>query len=574
VKTRGLALALVLAGCHGGDPAKAPEKAPASTASAPERAPAAPARVRFGDATAAAQIRFTHMSGRSGRRYYVEPHSGGCAAFDADGDGRTDLYAVDGGPLPGYTGAQKRSNRLFRNRGDGTFEDVTDRAGVAGRDYGFGAFPADFDGDGDEDLFVTNFGKNLLYRNRGDGTFEDVTAAAGLGLPAGWSTGAAWFDADGDGDLDLYVVHYVQYDLEHNVECWRGGVKNYCAPADFQAEQDRFYRNRGDGTFEDATDAFGIAPGNGKGLGALVHDLDADGKPDVYVANDETPKLLYHGLGGGKFEEIGLRTGLAVNMNGAVQAGMGIDAGDLDGDGRPDVVVSNFQDEGINDFRQQQPMLFTDRALSTGLGPESTRSLGFGVLLFDVDLDGDLDVFVANGHVWDNIADTQPLVTYKQRNLLGINDGRGQLTESSREAGDAFARPDVTRGACLIDFDADGDQDLFLIHLDGDAQLLRNETAHGHWLGLVLEGKGMNREALGARLRVTAGGRTQTLQNWRVRGYLSTSERALHVGLGAAERVEKVEIAWPDGGTTSLADLAADALYTVDEATGKATPRR
>ena len=582
---RALILAAALSGCadRGAPPAAPPPAAP-PIAQPVAKAPATPppgasavssATLRFTDITEPSGIRFTQSSGRSGQRFYLEPHAGGCAAFDADGDGLTDLFAVDGGPLPGYEGPHQKPSRLFLARGDGTFEDATEKAGLSGRDYGFGAFPADYDGDGDDDLFVTNFGPDLLYRNNGDGTFTEVAATAGV-AGAGWSTGAAWLDGDGDGDLDLYVVHYVVFDLAKNRECWANGVRNYCTPYGFEAEGDRYFENQGDGTFRDATAKAGVAPANGKGLGAVAHDLDGDGHPDVYVSNDETPNLYYRGLGGGRFQEAGLVSGLAVNAHGAVQAGMGIDVGDLDGDLRPDVMVANFQNEGIDDFRQLQPGAFTDLAARTGLGLESSRGLGFAVLLFDVDLDGDLDAFLANGHVWDNIAETQPLVTYGQRNLLGQNDGAGHFTEVSTQAGEVFQRADVTRSACLLDVDEDGDQDVFLVNLDAGALLLRNDTPREarHWIGLRLDGKAPNTQALGARLTVTAGGRTQALQNWRVRGYLSTSERTLRVGLGAAASAEVVDVIWPDGTAAHLTDLAADRIHAIDQASGRASPVR
>ena len=576
----GAGVALALAACQSGAPSGAkppvaPSQAPSHT---PSAAPPAPGpTLAFSDATAASGLKFSQFSGRSGRRYYLEPHAGGCAAFDADGDGLTDLYAVDGGPLPGYDGPLRRSNRLFRNKGDGTFEDVTTHAGVAGKGYGFGAFPADYDGDGDEDLLVTNYGNVELFRNKGDGTFEDVTKTSGLKTP-GWTTGAAFFDADGDGDLDLYVVHYVQYDVASARGCWRRGQRNHCTPYDFTPEQDQLFENRGDGTFRDVTATAGLVTpnttGNGNGLGAVVYDFDQDGHPDVYVANDESPKLFYHGQGGLRFEEIGMRIGAATSGDGAMQAGMGIDAGDVDGDGRPDLVVSNFQDEGINDFRQIAPLMFEDRGARSGLSHSAVLSLGFSVLLFDADLDGDRDVYVATGHVWDNIAETQPGVTYAQRDLLGQNDGHGNFTDVGATAGPPFQQETVSRGACLLDADNDGDQDLFVVHLDGPATLLKNVTPRGdrHALGLQFSSPGKNHQALGARVTVRAGGLTQMLQNWRVRGYLSTSERTMRLGLGTAAKADAVEVVFPGGKTVTVNDLAGDRVYVIDEATGQATP--
>ena len=571
-------IVLALSACRDRSPAPiAPPPSPPVEAKSPAAAPESkkppaptptPAEIRFTDVTAAAGLTFKHMSGRSGRRYYLEPHSGGCAVLDADGDGLPDIYTVDGGPLPGYEGEQKRSNRLFRNRGDGTFEDVTQRAGVAGRHYGFGALAGDYDGDGDDDIFISNYGPDLLYRNRGDGTFEDVPNAGGASHD-GWSTSAAWLDADGDGDLDLYVTRYVGYAVESDRKCWRGQTDNYCTPYHYKAEGDSVFVNQGDGSFVDGSRALGILPGVGKGLGAIAYDFDLDGRHDVYVANDETHNLLYHGRSDGRLEEVGLQWGVAVNGDGIAQAGMGIDAGDIDGDGRPDLVVTNFQHEPINDYRQRIPMVFTDAARTTGLLVPSIATLGFAALLFDVDLDADLDVFIANGHVWDNVGAIESDVKYGQRNFLGRNEN-GRFTEISSQAGEAFGREDVSRGTCLLDYDADGDLDLLVINLDDGALLLRNDTvrADRHWIGLRFEGEGPNRQAIGARYRVTVGEHTQVGQNWRARGYLSTSQRTVHIGLGSANRVDSLKITWPDGRETELRALAADRVHTVDQRSG------
>jgi hypothetical protein len=537
--------------------AAAPTSTPPPAAKTPPSVPAAASEgpaIRFSDVTAAAGIDFRQMTGASERKHYLEPHGGGLP----------DLFAVDGGRLPGYKGKAKPSNRLYRNKGDGSFEDITAPSGLKGSGYGFGAYPADFDGDGDDDLFVTTYGADLLYRNDGARHFSEVGRAAGVAA-GGWSTGAAWFDADGDGDLDLFVAHYVVYDTAGSRACWRHGLRYHCSPYDFQAEQDHLYLNRGDGTFTDATARSGIgAVAAGKGLGALAYDFDLDGRTDLYVANDETPNLLHRNLGGGRFEEVGLQSGVAVNEAGAVQAGMGVDAGDIDGDGLPDLIVTNFQGERNNDYRQLAKFLFADRGLHTGFGPPGQRRLGFGALLFDADLDGDLDAFVANGHVWDNVRQMEPDVGHGQANLVLENRG-GRFHDASAGAGEALLREDVSRGACLLDLEGDGDLDVFYVNLDDRAVLLRNDTARvdRHWLEVRLVGEGGNRRGIGARVELSAGGVVQQRQVRRGRGYLSSSDQVAHFGLGPSEGAERLSVRWPGGPVTELGPVDGDRSMVV-----------
>jgi len=501
------------------------------------------------------------MTGASGRRYILEPHSGGCAVMDANDDGRPDLYAVDGGPLPGYEADRQRGNKLYLNRGDGTFEDATGRAGVAGTGYGLGAFPADYDGDGDDDLLVTQFGPDALYRNRGDGTFEEVGQKAGVAAD-GWSTSAVWWDADADGDLDLFVARYITFTPESHRECWRNGIRYHCSPYDYPAESDRLFVNRGNGRFEDGTSRLGFtAPG--KGLGVLAYDFDLDGRPELYVSNDETRNLLYRRTGA-RYEEVGLPSGVAVNAAGAVQAGMGVDAGDLDADGRPDLVVANFQGERNNDYRQVAPGLFADRGTFSQFGTLSEASLAFTVLLADLDLDGDLDSFVTNGHVWDNVSKMEPTLVYAQPNLILENDG-GRFADVSPAAGEALGRAEVSRCAALLDIEGDGDLDLFYVNLGQRATLLRNDTprAGRHWVSFRLRLPPPNREALGARVEIEAGGRRQQRQQWRTRGFMGSSEPLVHFGLGAAARLDRVVVRWPDGTQTDHSGLAVDRVHVL-----------
>ncbi len=469
-------------------------------------------------------------------------------------------------PGPGERATE--GDRLFRNKGDGTFEDISERSGIASfrRGYGHGIAAGDIDNDGHPDLLLTRWRSYALYRNEGDGTFEDATERLGLGGERGWRTSAAFADLDGDGDLDLYVCHYVDWDPDRSAPCpdpKRPGRNMYCVPRAFEAERDRLYRNDGH-RFVDVSHEAGIATGDidGRGLGVVVADLDADGRPDVYVANDMTPNYLFRNLGGMKFEEMGIASGAGSNSSGGYQAGMGIACGDLDGDGRPDLAVTNFYGESVTLFKNLGDGLFVDRTASAGLAAPTRFVLGFGASFLDADNDGRLDLAISNGHV----NDFRPTIPYAMPAQLFLGDGDGRMVDSSDRAGGCWAAPRVGRGLAVGDLDNDGRQDVLILSQGGPLAYLHNLGPGGHFLTLGLGGTASN---VGAVVRVTSAGRTQT--GWRLSGgsFLSSSDSRLHFGLGAKKggappRVA-VEVKWPSGHIDRHPELKADTAYELIE---------
>ena len=498
------------------------------------------------DVAAQAGLNFRHEHGASGLKLLPETMGAGVAWLDFDGDGALDLYVVQSGRLP-PDGGEGAANRLFRNLGDGSFRDVTRTSRSGQRGYGQGVVAADYDGDGHVDLYVCNYGPDALLRNLGDGTFEEVTTAAGLGLD-GWSSSAAFADADEDGDLDLYVTRYLEFDQSEDIWCGDGdsGERRYCDPTLFLGASDRFYRNEGDGTFRDATVEAGLADADGKGLGVLFTDLDDDGRPDLYVANDLTINLLYRNIGVGRFEAVSLFSGAGLNRDGKAEAGMGLAVGDVDGDLDADLVVSNFDVETNTLYVNRGELLFEDRSAESGFGPPSFNLLGFGTVMADLDRDGDLDVYVANGHIFDR--PRRASLTRPQPDLLLLGDGRGFFAPAA--CGPAFEAREVGRGLAAADYDDDGDLDLAVVNNGGPLQLLRNDVAQGRWLGLRLIGDSPNSEAIGARV-VLLSERTRQVR-WITAGdsYQSTSDRRVLFGLPDGDRPHSLEVRWPDGTIT------------------------
>ncbi len=520
-----------------------------------------PSAEAFVDVSRERGIDFQNVNGATGKKYLVETMLGGAAWLDYDGDGWLDLYLVQGHRHPehaldGPGGPEEPGNVLYRNLSGKRFEDVTAHAGVGDRGYGMGAAVGDFDGDGWPDLYLANYGRNVLYRNRGDGTFEDVTVRAGVGA-GGFSSSATWADLDGDGRLDLFVTRYLVYDTRKDGGCSATvpgtgeKVLAYCHPHHFEGAPDVLFKNLGEGRFQDVTGESGLSASRGwlqgKGLGVVASDFDGDGDPDLLVANDSVPNTLWRNLGGLRFEEVGLETGFALGAEGLPRAGMGIDRGDVDGDGRQDYLVTNFSREA-NTLYLNQGGVFVDASIERNLARASYLPLGFGCRLLDHDLDGDLDLYVANGHIIDNAEVLHPGegITYGQRDLLFENRGGGFFEEVSRESGAWFQRALPGRAVAEADYDNDGDPDLLITHVAGPAVLLENRAGDGkRWIGLDLRtgpGRGV---VYGARVELVLGERRLVREVETDGSYLSAHDPRARFGLPPGSGPLSVHIAWP-----------------------------
>src|SRR3954466_9276758 len=496
----------------------------------PTPAPQAQSPVTFTDITAQSGVSFRQSASPTSQKYLPETMGGGVALFDYDNDGRLDIFFTNGAqlqdPMPKGARPDKRDprfwNRLFHQKADGTFEDVTERAGLRGEGYSMGAAAADFDGDGFADLYVTGYGSTALYRNRGDGTFEDVTQKTRAFAP-GWSTSAGWFDYDRDGRLDLFVARYMDWDFERgSLYCGSPQVRAYCHPDNFKGASPVLLRQKQDGTFEDVSVKAGVADPDGKSLGVAFADFDNDGLSDVFVANDNARQFLFRNKGDGTFEDVALLAGVGYDENGKSFSGMGVDAADYDNDGRVDVFVTALSNETYPLFRNNGEMSFSYATGTTGLGPITIPYSGWGARFADFDADGLRDIFVAQGHVLDTIEQTTGFLLYRQPPLLLRNTGR-PFVNVSESAG--LKVPLAARGAAFGDIDNDGDTDVVLAQTDGPALVLRNSGTKNHWLGLALAGAGTNRQGLGARVVVTdAGGVRQVFDVTGAGSYLSTND--------------------------------------------------
>jgi len=520
--------------------------------------PAAGNRLGFQlvDVTAAAGIDFHHNSGAFGAKYLPETMGSGCAFFDYDGDGWLDLLLVNGMDWPGHK--RRRSTlKLYRNNRNGTFTDVTERAGLAVEMYGMGVAVADYDNDGFPDVLITAVGQNRLFHNTGKGHFVDVTERAGLGGRSSFSTSAVWFDYDRDGLLDLLICNYVKWSPERDVFCSVDGKrKSYCTPEAYHGETCWLFRNRGNGTFEDVTARSGIFDSTSKSLGVALVDYDRDGWLDVLVANDTQPNKLYHNLRNGTFEDVAVRAGIAFSEDGKARAGMGIDAADFDNSGADGIAITNFDNEMMALYRPSRSGGFSDSAIKAGVGQASRESLGFGCAFLDIELDGRLDLAAVNGHIDETVRHIRSNVGYAQPPHLFHNDGQGHFRDIAASAGAGFAAPKVARGLAYGDFDRDGDLDLAVTTNQGPAYLYRNDLSNGfHPLRIRLIGKKSNRDGIGAVVRATTPEGTQSRMVKTGSSYLSQSELTLTFGLGPRDAATRLTIAWPSGATQEFSGV-------------------
>jgi hypothetical protein len=507
--------------------------------------------------------------GSEEKNYIIERTGTGAGLVDYDGDGDLDVYLVNGSLLDLPEDAPPPSDRLYRNDGSARFTDVTAEAGLLEGEWGAGCLFADFDNDGDPDLVVTNFGPDALYRNNGDGTFTDVSRNAGVADPR-WGEGAAAGDFDSDGFLDLVVANHAVFDRNAppDQDCYWKGVKVSCGPLSHPPETDLLYRNRGDFTFEDRSLSSGVGRKRGYGFGVVLDYFDDDDLLDIYVANDLTENFLFLNRGGFEFEDFGALSGAAYVEGGRPQAGMGVDSGDYDGDGRPDLYVTNFSDDYNTLYRNDGSGLFSDVTYRARLAEPVFPYLGWATRFVDVDHDADLDLFVVNGHIWPQVDLVASGTWYAQSNQLFLNSGAGTFVEASKEAGLIEKR--LGRGGAFGDVDQDGDVDVVVANMHAPPSLLVNETAaRGHWLQLLLIGRTANRDGVGARVSVTASGKKQTQTAKSGGGYLSSHDPKVHFGLGESSSA-RILVWWPSGATEDLGELGADRLYAVREGQGVA----
>jgi hypothetical protein len=538
---------------------------------------AAPAPdVQFTDITEAARIGFTHENSATSSKYLVETMGGGVALLDYDNDGHLDIFFTNGAriddPLPDGRLPDKSDrkywNRLFQQNGNGSFTDVTEKAGLTGmpqNHYGMGVAAGDYDNDGFADLYVTNYGANTLYHNNGNGTFTDVTSRAGV-AGGGWSASAGFFDFDNDGHLDLFVTRYLDWSFEANRYCGekRPGYRAYCHPDNFDGIPNLLYRNNGDGTFADVSEAAGIANPRGKGLGVAFADYNNDGFVDVYVANDSVQSFLYRNDGHGTFAEVGLLAGVGFNEDGKTFAGMGADFADYDNDGRPDVIVTNLSNERYRLFRQNEDGSFRDATNASGVGGATLPFSGWSTRFFDYDNDGWKDIFVAQGHVMDTIEKTSPNLRYLQPPML-LRSEAGRFVRTM--PGDVFRRDWAGRGAAFGDLDNDGDIDVVVSSVGQAAVVLRNDGgSRGNWIGIRPTGTTSNRDGIGCRVKVVSpSGLTQYSTVTTAVGYLSASDKRLLVGLGSDSLATLVEIRWPSGAVQTFENVKAGGTVVATE---------
>jgi hypothetical protein len=524
--------------------------------------------IRFVDVTDTAGIHFRHNSGAYGGKLLPETLGSGCAFLDYDADGWQDILLINGMDWAGHK-RQRTTMKLYRNNRNGTFTDVTKAAGLDEEMYGMGVAVGDYNNDGFPDIFITCVGQSRLFRNTGKGAFVDVTKISGLSGKDGLSTSAIWFDYDRDGFLDLLVCNYVHWSPDRDVFCSLDGKnKSYCTPEAYRGDTCWLYHNRGNGTFEDVTATCGIFDSSSKSLGVAMLDYDQDGWPDVLVANDTQPNKLYHNLRNGKFKDIAVEAGLAFSTEGKARAGMGVDVADFENSGKPGIVITNFDNEMIGLYRST-PKGFDDVAMQTGLGAASRNTLGFGCVFFDANLDGLLDIAVANGHIDETVRNIRGNVGYAQPAQLFINQGGGKFNDEAAEVGGGFDSPKVGRGLAVGDIDRDGDLDVLLMTNNGPAYLYRNDQLAGNKsIRFHLTGTKSNRDAIGAKVQIHYNGQIASRMVRSGSSYLSQSELPLSFGLGKRDRIDRVVIEWPSGGSEEHLNLAAGKAFQVTEQKG------
>jgi hypothetical protein len=506
-----------------------------------------------------------HFNGQSPDRFLVESTTGGLAFLDFDGDGRMDLLLVNGGETPRGRSPAPIRHGLFRNTGQNRFAEVPGGGGIRASAYGMGAASADFDNDGHADVYISGFPRGALYRNNGDGTFTDVTARSGTANEGEWGTSAAWFDFDNDGRLDLFIANYAEFSFSDTAHrCEFVGMPTYCAQTDYAGRPSRLYRNNGDGTFADISIPSGVAALPGRALGVVAVDYDGDGRQDLFVARDASPNLLLRGIDGGKFDDVALQAEVALNPEGVARAGMGVDAGDMDGDGRPDFVVTNFDTEYHALYLNRGGLPFREATVESGLARHTKPYVGWGVRMVDFDNNGSLDLFIANGHLHEAIAQSNRSVSYREPPLLLANDGAARF---SRIDLPPLRQPHLGRGLASADLDNDGAVDIALVSLNDPPVVLRNESAGAAWVGVRLRGTVSNRDAIGAKLVLHVGGRALT--RWIAGGgsFLASHDRRVVFGLGRGGVPGTLEIRWPSGREQRVEGLAAGRYHDIVEPT-------
>ena len=528
--------------------------------------------VTFTDVTKESGVTFQHEDGRSYKKYFVETLGSGIALFDYDNDNDVDIYLVNGTNLDSPDTTTDAANRLYRNSGTGHFVDVTEASGVGHHGYGVGVCVADYDNDGWLDLYVTNFGSNVLYRNNGDGTFTDRTAEAGVQV-LDWSAGCAFADVDADGDLDLYVANYVNFSVETHTPCRVNGILVYCSPRVYDGVKDIFFRNNDDGTFTEDTENAGFDNLAARGLGVTFADYDADGDADLYVANDADANFLYNNDGNGRFREQSQYSGVALSEHGLVENGMGVAFGDYDNDTWLDLVVTNFQHQTNTLYHSDDGEFFTDQTYSSGTGDISLPYLAWGVNLFDFDHDGFQDIFIANGHIHDNVTLIDSSTTYAQLNHLFRNNRNGTFTDVTTESGSGLALQRSSRGSAVGDIDNDGDLDLVVSNVGKGVDILRNDGGHrsGNWINLKLVGTVSNRAAIGARVLIKGSDYHQIREVRSGSSYLSHNDLRLHFGVGTQEKVE-LEIRWQHGTIQRFEDVPVNRFLKIVEGDNQIEP--